>query len=198
VNGRVDLIQPQEKNMTMTRPIVAALVGLFALSACSGNSQPTPEATPAEPVAAAAMDSTTPAPAEEAPVQLTSLGDVQAVVLKPVGDEMKWEATEFTVKAGSTVKLTLQNVAKSPAMQHNVVILKPKTDINTIGMAGMQAGPTKQYVPADAAVLFSTPLALPGETKEIEFTAPPAGDYPFICTFPGHYVLMQGVMHSVN
>jgi azurin len=31
----------------------------------------------------------------------------------------------------------------------------------------------------------------------VTFTAPAAGDYPYICTFPGHYMTMRGVMHVV-
>jgi azurin len=42
-------------------------------------------------------------------------------------------------------------------------------------------------------VIAHTPMAKPGETTEVTFTAPAAGTYPFICTVPGHYMLMKGV-----
>ena len=80
-------------------------------------------------------------------------------------------------------------------MQHNVVILAPGADINAVGVAAMGAGPDNDYVPADDEnVLFYTTIAKPGEKTEVEFTAPEPGEYPFICTFPGHYSLMKGIM----
>ncbi|MEZ4702459.1 MAG: plastocyanin/azurin family copper-binding protein [Rhodothermales bacterium] len=168
----------------MKKHISLFLTAMLVLGACGDSQAPQTTASTAD------MTAT--------PVEPASLNEVQDVVIKSVGDEMKFDTAEFTVKAGTKVKLTLQNVATSPAMQHNVVIMKPNSDANAVGMAGMQAGPDKNYVPASDAVLFSTAIAMPGESKSVEFTAPPAGDYPFICTFPGHYVLMKGVMHSVN
>ena len=170
----------------MKRYNIPVFVSLLALGACT--SEPNSQVA------------TTPVVEQEAvpAVSVSNNGAVQEIVIEPVGDEMKFATTEFTVKAGSTVKLTMKNTAKSPAMQHNVVILKPASDINAVGMAGMQAGAAKQYIPESDAVLFATDMAMPGESKSIEFTAPPAGDYPFTCTFPGHFALMKGVMHSVN
>lgn len=53
----------------------------------------------------------------------------------------------------------------------------------------------KAYVPASADVLFNTPLVNPGNAFELGFTAPAApGRYPFVCTFPGHWRIMQGVL----
>ena len=31
-----------------------------------------------------------------------------------------------------------------------------------------------------------------GESSTITFTAPAAGEYPYICSFPGHFGLMTG------
>ena len=108
---------------------------------------------------------------------------------------MKFATEEFTVKSGSTVRLVMDNIATLEAMQHNIVILTPGSDINVVGAAAIQAGPDNDYVPADNEnILFYTAIAMPGEQTEIEFTAPAPGEYPFICTFPGHYSLMKGVM----
>ena len=43
-------------------------------------------------------------------------------------------------------------------------------------------------------VLAFTPLAAPKQAAEVTFTAPAPGKYPYICTFPGHYLLMKGVL----
>ena len=52
-----------------------------------------------------------------------------------------------------------------------------------------------QFVPEISEVLWATPLVNGGKSVEITFTAPEKpGRYPFICTFPGHWRIMRGVM----
>lgn len=141
--------------------------------------------------------SETPAPEAEAPAveQAETSSASNTVVIRPVGDNMQYETTEFTVQAGQTITLVMENVATSAAMQHNVVVLAMGSDINAFGMAAMQAGPDAGYIPESEEIIAYTPMAKPGETTQIEFTVPSEpGDYPFVCTFPGHYALMQGVM----
>ena len=56
-----------------------------------------------------------------------------------------------------------------------------------------------QFVPEISEVLWATPLVNGGKAADIAFTAPEKpGRYPFICTFPGHHILMRGVMHVVK
>ena len=162
---------------------IALLGTLFIAMGCGGG-ESAPE-VPAAPETAAAP---------EAPASSSG----QEVVIRPVGDQLKFETEAFTVKAGTEVILVMDNVATLEAMQHNVVILQVDTDVNTIGIAAMSAGPDNEYIPDDPAVLFYTPLAKPGERVEVVFTAPAPGEYTFICTFPGHYAAMQGVMRVVE
>ncbi len=124
--------------------------------------------------------------------------EIKEIVISPVGDQMKYAVTEFTVKTGEKVRITLKNVAKLQGMTHNVVICKPGTETDAVGIAGLQVGQEKNYVAEREDVLFHTELAQPGETKSIEFTAPSPGEYPYICTFPGHWTLMKGVMKVVE
>ncbi len=119
------------------------------------------------------------------------------IVLHPVGNEMRFEQTSFTVQAGQEVTVVFENTATTPAMQHNVVILNSNDDavVNRVGQAALQAGPDAEYIPDDSAIIAHTPLSQPGETVRVTFTAPSEpGQYRYICTFPGHYVLMQGTM----
>jgi azurin len=107
---------------------------------------------------------------------------------------MAYDKTTLEAKAGSTVKLTLKNNATSPAMVHDFVLVKPGTE-NEIGAAGIAAGPAKDYVPDSPNVLAHTKLLKPGESDTITFTAPSEpGDYPYICTYPGHYAVMKGIL----
>lgn len=121
-------------------------------------------------------------------------GDIN---IQPVGNEMRYEQTAFTVQAGQEVTIVFENVATTPAMVHNVVILNDDSDetVNRVGMAALEAGEANEYIPDDPAILAHTPLAQPGETVRVTFTAPSEpGTYRYICTFPGHYMMMQGTM----
>lgn len=149
---------------------------LLFLSACGGGSN---ETAPAR--------STTPA-------KTPAASDVKEIVITPVGDEMKYAVESFTVKTGQKVRVVMKNTATLEAMVHNVVICKPGTETNDVGMAALQAGEAADYIPQHEAILFHTALAKPGETTSVEFTAPAPGEYPYICTFPGHWSLMKGVM----
>jgi azurin len=92
------------------------------------------------------------------------------------------------------VTLTLKNNGKSEAMVHNWVLVKAGTEMD-VGNAGAAAGEAKNFVPESPNVLAASKLAKPGKTVTVTFTAPEtAGDYPYICTYPGHYVFMKGVL----
>ena len=53
----------------------------------------------------------------------------------------------------------------------------------------------KGYIPESNKILHATPLVQPRRTAELIFIAPgEPGRYPFICTFPGHWRLMRGVL----
>lgn len=125
----------------------------------------------------------------------------QTVTLEPVGNQMRYEQTEFTVTAGATVELIFDNTATSPSMNHNVVILDSTEEevFQRVGEGGMQAGSANDYVPEDEAIIAHTAMAAPGETVSVTFTAPgEPGEYGYVCTFPGHWATMQGTMIVEN
>lgn len=120
--------------------------------------------------------------------------------LKVVKDIMQYDKKRITVKAGQKVTIRLEN---PDGMQHNLLILKPGT-LPKVGAAAdaMVRDPQAskmQYVPKVPEVLWATKLVSPGETVSLKFTAPSkAGDYPFVCTFPGHWRGMNGIMQVIN
>jgi azurin len=62
-------------------------------------------------------------------------------------------------------------------------------------MAATPDGAARDYVPVSSDVLWSAPVLDPGKSHEILFDAPTTpGQYPFICTFPGHWRMMQGIL----
>lgn len=131
----------------------------------------------------------------------------QTVYLRPLYNELKWQQEEFTVKAGTDVKLVMDNVATGAThvMSHNAVILAKRDTkeareqlIEEVGKAATAAGESKEYYPeGHPGILLRTPLAAPGKMTEIVFPAPEPGEYPYICTFAGHWKTMRGIMHIV-
>lgn len=109
-------------------------------------------------------------------------------------DQMQFNLKEIRVKAGETVRLTLKHVGQLPenAMGHNFVLLQKGTDIVDFATKAASAS-GNEYIPEDTdQVIVHTEMIGGGEETSIEFTAPEAGTYDFICSFPGHYIQMQG------
>jgi hypothetical protein len=53
----------------------------------------------------------------------------------------------------------------------------------------------RAFVPDSPLVLHATKLVKEGDSERLGFTAPNApGEYIYVCTFPGHWVRMYGVM----
>jgi azurin len=84
-------------------------------------------------------------------------------------------------------------------MQHNFVLIKPKTTEKVGAAADKLAqdpdGAKMNYVPKMSEVLYATPLVNPDGKFTLTIKVPAAvGDYPYVCTFPGHWRIMKGVM----
>lgn len=109
-------------------------------------------------------------------------------------DQMQFNKKEITVQAGQTIKLTLEHVGQLPetVMGHNFVLLKEGTDVTAFAQKAAQAA-DNEYIPEGTNnVIANTEIIGGGESTTIEFQAPGPGTYTFICSFPGHYVMMQG------
>jgi glucose/arabinose dehydrogenase/azurin len=110
--------------------------------------------------------------------------------------KMLFDKDIIPVKSGRLISLTFTNPDMMP---HNVVILKPGT-AQKVGeaadaMAGLKDGFEKNFIPDLPEILFSTPLVNSGGQFVLNFKAPQIpGDYPFICSFPGHWRVMKGVL----
>lgn len=122
----------------------------------------------------------------------------KSVTIEPVGNEMKFAQTEIRATAGSELTIVFDNTATSPAMHHNVVVLEPIEGVKeTVGTAAMTAK-QNDYIPPKHTdkIIAHTPMSAPGETVEVTFTVPEPGEYPYICTYPGHWTTMQGMLYS--
>ena len=111
---------------------------------------------------------------------------------------LKFDITNITLKAGTKVKLTFKNVDD---MLHNFVLTTPGSG-NAVGEMALKMGLDGEkyyFVPATPKVLAYTVLLQPGKSDTIYFTVPKTpGTYPFICTYPGHYMVMKGQIKVIK
>ena len=109
---------------------------------------------------------------------------------------MKFDQDELRAKAGEKLKVVFTNNDPSKIM-HNVAFVKPgKADaVMTAALALGNQGMVRNFIPAGDDILSASTLVLPGKASALYFTAPTEpGNYPYICTYPGHGLLMRGVL----
>ncbi|MEZ0275576.1 MAG: plastocyanin/azurin family copper-binding protein, partial [Roseimicrobium sp.] len=134
---------------------------------------------------------------------VTTSGDTLVVTLRPGSiNPMSWDTIAITAKAGQKVKLTFENKQPTAPLQHNFILGKIGSKDRLIAasnamMTDMAKWMAAGFIPESADVIAHTKLLNPGDTETIEFTLPAeAGDYPYICTFPGHSLIMQGTLKA--
>jgi azurin len=64
-----------------------------------------------------------------------------------------------------------------------------------LGSKGFDLG----FVPPSKEIIWASKMLNQSEEEVIEFNAPlKPDDYPYVCTFPGHHILMRGNLKVVN
>ncbi len=124
---------------------------------------------------------------------------VDVFVVHTVHEQLRFDTTRIEVRAGRNFEIIFEN---DDVMPHNLVIIPPGKHME-VGAAAMTMTPDKldkkgrAFMPAtfEGQVLAATKLLEPGQKETIKMKAPSQpGDYEFVCTFPGHAVLMWGVL----
>lgn len=167
----------------MKKPLSYLLFAAFSLVLLTGcSSKPTTEESTAAEVAPAA-------PEEPFDVEIVISGN----------DMMMFDTTEFEVTSGQRVKLVFNNIGTlaKEAMGHNVVILNAGVDLTAYAQEAAKYK-ANDYIPdvePFASQVFAyTKLLGPKESDTIYFTAGEPGEYKYICSFPAHFMMMQGTM----
>jgi azurin len=171
---------------------------LIVLAVASGCGKGQSDAAPASTAAAVVpAPSAAPPPKAPEPVPTASAKPVQHVELEiaSVSNTMTFDKTKLSAPAGAEVHLVFKNNATMSTLPHNWVLVKPGTEA-AVAAAGLKMGEQAGYVDVrDHDLLANSPQAKPGQSVEVTFNAPDqAGDYPYICSTPGHYVMMKGVL----
>jgi len=109
---------------------------------------------------------------------------------------LKFAQELFTARAGEALELTFDN---KDAIPHNLVLIKPgsfqKVGTASDAFISNPKAAEKHYVPDIPEIIDFTPVLNPGETFSIHMRAPSEpGDYPYVCTFPGHWRVMKGTL----
>lgn len=142
-------------------------------------------------------NSAAPAPAAPA-AQAAPTAPAGVTVEVTANDTMKFNLSKIEANVGQEVKVILTNTGSLPktVMGHNLVVLKKGADLKAFSDAAVMAGAT-DYIPAALAdkVVAHTKMLGAKQTDEITFKLTEAGEYPFLCSFPGHFATgMKGVI----
>ncbi|HEY1764758.1 MAG TPA: hypothetical protein VGF85_07525 [Opitutaceae bacterium] len=156
------------------RRIASLFVALAALAAVRSD----PNSTPTQP---------TPSPAPEArEVRVT------------MRDGLRFDPPRFAANPGEELMLVIEN-SDTTDLIHNFALVKPGTreDVVRQSLALAAQGAGQDYVPKSPDILAYCHLLATGSGAKVRFTMPPTpGVYPYVCTFPGHGMLMFGAIYS--
>ena len=129
--------------------------------------------------------------------EFDSRKDLKIVKIAAVKERMLFDVTRFEVKARQSIRIDFIN---PDATAHNLVIVAPGS-AEEIGHAANEmakdpkAAKKGQFVPKSKKVIQATRMVAPLSAESLRFVAPKKpGEYPYLCTFPGHWVIMKGIM----
>jgi uncharacterized cupredoxin-like copper-binding protein len=131
-------------------------------------------------------------PADKRPTESRAMQPVD-LKLKCVPGLMAWDPKEFMVAPNTLVRLRMEN---PDSMQHNLLVVAPGA-LSEIGVAAEKMGEglegkKRQFVPDNPRVLFVMGLVAPSQSVELWFFTPAKpGTYVLVCTYPGHYRMMN-------
>lgn len=121
---------------------------------------------------------------------------IKRIRIGTIPHKMMYDIKRFDVVSKQPVEIILSNDDEMP---HNLVVSKPGS-LRRIGRASDAQGlegeaAARDYVPDISGILHASELVLPGQTRVLRFIAPERpGRYPYICTYPAHWQMMNGVM----
>ena len=119
------------------------------------------------------------------------------VKIKCLKERMLFDIDKFSAKRNQPIKIDFYNPDATP---HNFVLVKPNS-LEEIGLAAnkMAADPlaakTGEFIPKSNKIIVHTKMLNQNEKETLRFKAPDKpGEYPYLCTFPGHWTIMKGVL----
>jgi len=110
---------------------------------------------------------------------------------------LQFDPPRAKIDPGQAVLFRFLN--RDPSDQpHNLIIIKPGS-LEAIQKVSMQIDAesiSRGYIPEHEGVLASTKLLTADQSEEFIFTAPKEpGVYHYVCTYPGHSMVMYGALY---
>jgi glucose/arabinose dehydrogenase/azurin len=123
---------------------------------------------------------------------------VAVFVVRTVREQMRYDTPRLVVEAGKPFEVIMEN---DDFMPHNIVFVQPGTR-QQVAEALQNDPPTKldkkgraYYNDKDKRIIDGCKLLEPGQKETIKITAPKKeGTYEYVCTFPGHWMVMWGTL----
>ncbi len=125
---------------------------------------------------------------------LSDTPELTTIRIATVPEKMSYDVKEITVKPGKKIRLTFAN---QDFMPHNLLLVKPgkADDVGNKAIALGAKGFDTGFIPESKDIIWNTKLLDHGKEEVVDFTAPTSpGDYPYVCSFPGHHLIMRGVL----
>lgn len=122
---------------------------------------------------------------------------VPVVTVRTPAGQMKYDRPVIVAKPGSQIRLIFENLDEMP---HNFVLCRPLPDKKDKGLEVAQlawtlgaAGMDRQWIPESPRILAHTGMVAAHQKEELLLRVPEEpGTYPYVCTFPGHAMAMNG------
>ena len=122
--------------------------------------------------------------------------DVRTIAIGTVVERMNYDKEQIVVEAGKSVEFRFSNIDNMP---HNFVIVAPGA-LEEVGLKAEASAldadaRDRNFVPKSDKVLLASKLLNAGESQSLSFDVPKEpGMYPYVCTYPGHWRRMFGVL----
>lgn len=133
------------------------------------------------------------APKEETEEELAKTHTI--IRIKSTVGTLMYDEKQVSAPLGKPIAIIYEN---PDLLQHNLIICAPgsydKVGAEVEKLMTDPQGLNKAYTPDMPEVLTRCKLLDPKGRIIIKFTPDKAGDYPYLCTFPGHWRLMKGVL----
>ncbi|NJM40554.1 MAG: hypothetical protein HC853_07190 [Anaerolineae bacterium] len=132
-----------------------------------------------------------PTPAPNAPA--AGSGGEIALEVNSAGEDSRYDKERLEAPAGAKITLTFTNRSTGSKL-FNWVLTQPERFLQVVNDGSAESEANGFLKPNDANVIAHTKLLKAGESDTITFDAPAPGEYPYICTTPGYFARMKGVL----
>ena len=132
----------------------------------------------------------------------TNFGWVSSSVKMSIEAAPGLQYTPQVLRVAPRTRVSLAFHNADPGMPHNVAVVRADA-VQEFGTRSMQLASNPRaiashYVPDDPREICFSPILQPGDTYTMFFEAPEEpGEYRLICTYPGHWRVMQATLHVI-